>query len=236
MRKDVLTMSKATAAKPEVKSWGDFTTPFYQTTYPGAEKLNQQLQSVILQQEAEGPSDNNRHANRYVTSNQVNIFESHFDLFKDPNAPACILELKKFFLFGIFQAMAETSGYGKEELEQIRVFTDAWYHVTRNGGFISSHNHPNASRSAVYMVNPGSLTDDPRNGVLSFKDPRPTANMYLDPGNESWQRHFHMASVNHPMQPGELLVFPSFLMHEVMPYFGELPRITVAANCSFKRV
>ncbi|MDZ4728946.1 MAG: putative 2OG-Fe(II) oxygenase [Xanthomonadales bacterium] len=227
----------APPAKPEVKSWGDFATPFYLSAYPAAEKLNQQLEALILQQEAEGPQNTNRHANRHVTSNQVNIFESHFDIFKDPAAPACILELKKFFLFGIFHAMAETSGYSKEELEQIRVFTDAWYHVTHNGGFISSHNHPNASWSAVYMVNPGnSGENDPRNGVLSFKDPRPTANMYWDPGNDRWQRQFHIGSVNQPMQPGELLVFPSFVLHEVMPYFGDKPRITVAANCSFKRV
>jgi uncharacterized protein (TIGR02466 family) len=222
--------------KPEIRSWGDFATPFFQSTYPAAERLNRELESVILQQEAEGDAKANRHANRYVTSNQVNIFESHFDLFKDPNAPACILELKKFFLFGVFQAMAETSGYSKEDLEQIRVFTDAWYHVTRNGGYISSHNHPNASWSAVYMVNPGSASGDTRNGVLSFKDPRPAANMYWDPGNDRWQRQFRISSVNYEMQAGDLLVFPSYLMHEVTPYFGELPRITVAANCSFKRV
>jgi len=222
--------------KPEIRSWGDFATPFFQSTYPGAERLNRELESVILQQEAEGDTKANRHANPYVTSNQVNIFESHFDLFKDPSAPACILELKKFFLFGVFQAMAETSGYSKQDLEQIRAFTDAWYHVTRNGGYISSHNHPNASWSAVYMVNPGNTSGDTRNGVLSFKDPRPAANMYWDPGNDRWQRQFRISSVNYEMQAGDLLVFPSYLMHEVTPYFGELPRITVAANCSFKRV
>jgi uncharacterized protein (TIGR02466 family) len=223
--------------KPEVTSWGDFATPFYLTHYPGAEKLNQQLEALILKQEAEGPPGSNRHANRHVTSNQVQIFESHFDLFKDPAAPPCILELKKFFLFGVFHAMAETSGYTKEQCEQIRVFTDAWYHVTRKGGYISSHNHPNASWSAVYMVNRGSESKDlPTGGVLSFKDPRPTANMYWDPGNDRWTRQFHIGSVNHEMKPGDLMVFPSFVLHEVTPYFGDDPRITIAANCSFKRV
>jgi len=221
------------SSKPTVKAWGDFATPFYLSSYPAAEKLNQELTAVFLQQEAEGE----KHANRHVTSNQVSVFESHFDLFKDPGAPPCVLELKKFFLFGIFHAMAESSGYSKEELEQIRVFTDAWYHITHHGGYISSHNHPNASWSAVYMVNPGSPSGNSgRNGVLSFKDPRPTANMYWDPGNDRWQRQFHIGSINHPMQAGELLVFPSFVMHEVTPYFGDTPRITVAANCSFKRI
>ena len=221
------------AAKPEVKSWGDFATPFFLCQYPAAERLNQQLEALILEQEAEGP----KHANRHVTSNQVRIFESHFDLFKDPAAPECILELKRFFLFGVFHAMAETSGYTKEQWERIRVFSDAWYHVTRKGGYISSHNHPNASWSAVYMVSRGNQPEDlPKGGVLSFKDPRPMANMYWDPGNDCWQRQFHVGSINHEVQAGELLVFPSYVVHEVTPYAGDQPRITVAANCSFKRV
>jgi hypothetical protein len=37
------------------------------------------------------------------------------------------------------------------------------------------------------------------------------------------------------MQPGDLMVFPSFVQHEVTPYFGQAPRITVAANCSFRK-
>ena len=222
------------AVKPEVTSWGDFATPFYLSHYPAEKSLNKQLEELILLQETEGE----KHANRYVTSNQVKIFESHFDLFKDPSAAPCILELKRFFLFGVFHAMAETSGYTKEECEQIRVFTDAWYHVTRKGGYISSHNHPNASWSAVYMVSPGGGGEEglPLGGVLSFKDPRPTANMYWDPGNDRWQRQFHIGSINQQMKPGDLLVFPSFVLHEVTPYFGTKPRITIAANCSFKRV
>jgi hypothetical protein len=72
--------------------------------------------------------------------------------------------------------------------------------------------------------------------VLNFKDPRPHANMYLDPGNLSWSRPNHMGSVNFPMQPGDMMLFPSFLQHEVTPYLGQKPRLTVAFNCSFHRM
>jgi uncharacterized protein (TIGR02466 family) len=221
-----------TAQQPDIKAWGDFATPLYSTQHPQAATLNAQLSSFILGQEAQGEKYRNPD---YIPSNQVKIFESTFDLFKDPTP--CIQELKQFFLFGILHAVAKTNDYSMEECNKLRVITDAWYHVTRFGGYISNHTHPNASWSAVYMVDPGEQPDDlPKGGVLSFKDPRPHANMYLDPGNERWIRQFHMGSLNYEMRPGDLLVFPSFIQHEVTPYLGQAPRLTIAANCSFHRL
>ncbi|MGB5809375.1 MAG: putative 2OG-Fe(II) oxygenase, partial [Polyangiales bacterium] len=86
-----------------------------------------------------------------------------------------------------------------------------------------------------YMVDPGERPAEfPMAGVLNFKDPRINANMYLDPGNQNWRKPYHVGSINYDMRPGDLLVFPSFVQHEVTPYLGKLPRITVAANCSFR--
>ena len=34
-------------------------------------------------------------------------------------------------------------------------------------------------------------------------------------------------------RPGQLVVFPSYLFHEVTPYYGSDTRITVASNCWF---
>ena len=215
--------------KPVIRSWGEFSTPVFSSQYPHADALNAELKKFILGQEAQGEKYRNP---EHIPSNQVRIFESSFDLFKDTNK--AIQELKMFFLYGIVHAVREINGYSQEECGKLRVLTDAWYHVTHFGGYISSHTHPNASWSAVYMVDPGGPAEDlPKGGMLNVKDPRPNANMYLDPGNRNWKRPHHVGSVNFEMQPGELLVFPSFLQHEVTPYFGKQPRITVAANCSF---
>jgi uncharacterized protein (TIGR02466 family) len=218
------------AARPEVSRWGAFASPVFSSRYPQPERLNRELRTFILDQEAQGDRYRNP---EYIPSNQVRIFESSFDLFKDPSR--VIQELKGFFLHGILQAVMQTNGYAREELERLRVITDAWYHVTRFGGYISSHIHSNASWSAVYMVDPGRQPEDlPKGGVLNFKDPRVTANMYLDPGNQKWQKPFHLGSINYELRPGDLMVFPAFIQHEVTPYFGQEPRITVAANCSFR--
>lgn len=218
------------SGKPAVTEWGSFATPVFASRYPQPERFNAELRRFILHQESQG--DRYRNPD-YIPSNQVRIFESSFDLFKDPH-PA-IQELKGFFLHGILHAVMQTNEYDRSDVERLRVFTDAWYHVTRFGGFISSHIHSNATWSAVYMVDPGRQPDDmPKGGVLNFKDPRVTANMYLDPGNQKWHEPYHLGSINYEMRPGDLLVFPSFIQHEVTPYFGQEPRITVAANCSFR--
>jgi len=222
-------MSKP-ASPPEIASWGDFAIPMFSARYPQPDFFNSSLKKFILDQEAQGEKYRNPD---YIPSNQVRIFESSFDLFKDPDR--AIQELKMFFLHGVIQAVARTNDYTREQCENLRVITDAWYHVTRFGGYISSHNHPNASWSAVYMVDPGDQPEDmPRGGMLNFKDPRTTANMYMDPGNQGWKKPYHMGSINYGMKPGDLLIFPSFVQHEVTPYYGESPRITVAANCSFR--
>jgi uncharacterized protein (TIGR02466 family) len=218
-----------TVPKPEIENWGEFSTPIFSTRYPQAERFNAKLKTFILNQESQGEKYRNP---EYIPSNQVEIFESSFDLFKDPD-PA-IQELKMFFLHAIVVAVAKTNGYSMDKCSQLRARTDAWYHVTHFGGYISSHLHSNASWSAVYMVDPGSSApDQAKGGVLNIKDPRVTANMYVDAGNQSWIRPHHIGSVNFAMKPGDLLVFPSFVQHEVTPYFGKVPRITVAANCSF---
>ena len=217
-------------SKPEINSWGDFATPMFSSRYPQPELLNAELSKFILGQESEGEKYRNP---EYIPSNQVGIFESSFDLFKDPNR--AVQELKMFFLHGIVHAVAKTNEYTMEQCEKLKVITDAWYHVTRFGGYISSHLHPNASWSAVYMVDPGEPGPGlPGGGVLNFKDPRTTANMYMDPGNQNWKKPHHVGSINYVMRPGDLLVFPSFIQHEVTPYMGQKPRLTVAANCSFR--
>jgi uncharacterized protein (TIGR02466 family) len=222
-------MSSSTG-KPEIASWGDFSTPVFSTRYPRPDGINAGLKKYILGQEAQGEKFRNP---EYIPSNQVNIFESSFDLFKEP-APV-IQELKMFFMHGIVHAVAQTNGYSLEACEKLRVITDAWYHVTHFGGYISSHTHPNASWSAVYMVDPGEQPENmPKGGLLNFKDPRFAANMYLDPGNQNWKKPYHFGSINFEMRPGDLLVFPAYIQHEVTPYYGQLPRITVAANCSFR--
>ena len=57
----------------------------------------------------------------------------------------------------------------------MQIFNDCWFHVTRRGGFFGLHNHPMASWSGVYCVEPGRHdADKPDSGMLTFLNPATT--------------------------------------------------------------
>ena len=65
-------------------------------------------------------------------------------------------------------------------------------------------------------------------------DPRLGASMYLDPGNAKLVHPFAFQLINLRLSAGHLVLFPSFLQHEVAPYAGTRERITVAFNVAFR--
>src|SRR5438034_9708016 len=89
-----------------------------------------------------------------------------------------------------------------------------------------------ASWSAVYCVRAGEVpADRPGSGVLRLFDPRPGANAYRDPANEHLHDTFGMRSIELRLVEGQIVVFPSYLFHDVAPYYGVGTRITVATKC-----
>ena len=66
---------------------------------------------------------------------------------------------------------------------------------------------------------------------MRFYDPRAAANMYLDPGNQNLKAPFNTDAAQIQHEAGKLWIFPSYLQHEVFPYYGTDPRIVVAFNC-----
>jgi predicted 2-oxoglutarate/Fe(II)-dependent dioxygenase YbiX len=69
--------------------------------------------------------------------------------------------------------------------------------------------------------------------VLRLFDPRQGAQGYLDIGNARLHTPFALKSLEFRLQAGDLLLFPSYLFHEVTPFYGPDTRITIATNCWF---
>jgi hypothetical protein len=88
-----------------------------------------------------------------------------------------------------------------------------------------------ASWSAVYCVSAGeSDADQPESGRLSFINPM--TQMYLDAGNSHLGFPYQFGNYAFDLKPGMLVIFPSWVQHQVMPFYGEGERITVAMNCT----
>lgn len=206
-----------------------FPVPFGFEQHPNPEPLNTALRRLFLAREAEGT----RHANPGpITLRNKQLFESHFKLFAWPEPE--IVELRNFCLSRLAQLVCELNGYDDQTRARLDIRTDAWFHVTRRNGFFGVHNHPLASWSGVYCVAAGKNdADQPDSGLLSFLHPHLGQAMYVDSGNEHLKQPFGIKNHGFPLNPGQLVLFPSWLLHQVLPFYGEGERITVAFNCSF---
>ena len=106
-----------------------------------------------------------------------------------------------------------------------RYVVAGWANVNDHGDYNASHIHSNSHWSGVYYVDIGKpISSRLRNGAIEFLDPRSAVGVYDYPTFTS--------SGKQTIQPetGLMLLFPSWLRHTVLPYYGKSARITVAFN------
>jgi uncharacterized protein (TIGR02466 family) len=104
-----------------------------------------------------------------------------------------------------------------------------WANVNRAGDYNRSHIHPGATWSGVYYVDEGDPPpeDRPEAGMLVLHHPNVAAAFGFFP---------ELTPTTHAIRPraGLMVVFPATLSHEVRPYLGERPRISVAFNAKIE--
>lgn len=212
---------------PVLKLSPAFAVPILQTHLEGCERLNRELEALFLEREsAEYRNPTPSHVP------QAETFESRFNLFRWPEP--CIQELRQFMLDAVARAVLQTSTVMPEELSRLKFSNHTWFHITRYAGSFVAHNHPLASWSGVYCVRAGQeVPEHPNSGLLRFFDPRQGANAYLDPANGHLHAPFALRPLEFRLGAGDLVLFPSYLFHEVAPFYGADTRITVATNCWF---
>jgi uncharacterized protein (TIGR02466 family) len=207
-----------------------FAVPFAEAQHTGAAALNEELRTLILAREAEGARWRNPSPSMRISRE---LYESDFNFFAWPET--CVQQLREFCWSAMSRLIAQLNGYGTEVMDQLAIHSHTWFHVTRAGGYFGLHNHPMASWSGVYCVSPGD--DDPErpdSGQLCFSNPNQIAYMYVDPANNHMRAPYTMNGKTYRLRAGQLVLFPSWVNHEVLPYRGQSERITVAFNCWFR--
>ena len=110
-----------------------------------------------------------------------------------------------------------------------------WFQIQNGMASHDVHTHGNCSWSGVYYVQVDERHHRIRhpklkhtNGVTRFYGPYSQwqAGAYMDIGNAYLQKN-HIDIEPHA---GKLVVFPSYLPHQAMPYEGDLDRIIVSFN------
>ncbi|TDJ34853.1 MAG: hypothetical protein E2O56_01745 [Gammaproteobacteria bacterium] len=212
-------------SKPSIQLRTHFAVPIAEVRFPDSERLCRELTELFLAKESEG----DKWRDTYQRDTQQGIFESGFDLFNWPDPP--VQELAKKTHTALVTLVRQLNNYSGEHLAQLRWNYHAWFHVTRTGGYQALHNHPNASWSGIYCVDPGdTVPDRPDSGVVRFHDPKQNADMHTDHACDRMQAPFTMGSFEFRHRAGTLVLFPSYLKHEIFPYVGERPRIVMAFN------
>lgn len=207
-----------------------FAIPFVQTHFANSADLNGRLKSLFLERESEGAVYRNQRPTMMIDRN---LFESRFDLFHWEDSD--VRQLREFSIAALFKAVAELNGYGRDELSKLQVQADAWFHITRQGGSFGFHNHPMASWSGIYCVDNGYPEGvEPESGTVQFQHPAPTAQMFTDLGVANIRSPWAVRPREFRLQEGQLILFPSWLMHQVLPYQGDGERVTVAFNAWFR--
>lgn len=210
---------------PEIENF--FAVPIGRVTFPDHEPLCEELSRLFLEKAGQG--DRFRHQ-KHIDTMHGELFESRFDLFRWPDEP--IRVLAGLCHQAVAQHVQQTNSYDEAEMEMLRFDYHAWFHVTRKHGYQGLHNHPGASWSGIFCVDPGEeVPGRPDSGMVRFHDPRTHIDMYSDAGNRNLKTPWSMGSVNWHHRRGQLVLFPSYLRHEVYPYVGDRPRIVAAFNC-----
>ena len=204
-----------------------FAVPLGEARLVPCERLNRELEALFLARE------NDEHRNPMPSHiPQEEVFESRFNLLRWTEA--CVQELRSFVLDTVAQTVLRATTLRPEELARLKFHNHTWFHITRNAGSFVAHNHPMASWSAVYCVRAGGpVPEEPGSGLLRLFDPRYGAGAYRDAANSSLHQLFAPAPLDFRLSDGQIVVFPSYLFHEVTPFYGSDTRITIATNCWF---
>lgn len=215
----------------EAKIINAFAVPLAVSYMPNQDKVNQELRDLFVERAAQGERYSNPEPR--VKRNKT-LFESRFNLFDWPEP--CVQTLKNFCMEQLFGAIRELNGYDEDMLKDMHYALESWFHITTKTGYFAAHNHPNHAWSGVYCVRHDGDDPDTDSGKLVFIHPNLAANMYIDVTTAQLKFPYSTAPIMLRLKPGQLVLFPSWLLHEVMPYEGETERITVAFNARFRYV
>ncbi|MBL6600086.1 MAG: 2OG-Fe(II) oxygenase family protein [Alphaproteobacteria bacterium] len=188
-----------------------FATPFFLFQLDDSERLNAALKALILDKERSNPG---------VRRSNIGGWHSEDDLFSWNDRA---IDALRQAALGAVQAVVPLMIGGDCDFQ---VTLAGWANVSRTGAYNKRHTHPGCQVSAVYYVEAGSppTEDAPESGTFEFIDPRPHAEMSALPG-EAIGRPMTIQPLN-----GRMILFPSWLYHQVNPYLGEAERISISFN------
>jgi uncharacterized protein (TIGR02466 family) len=148
-------------------------------------------------------------------------------------------DLIRFLVDGVSRTVAHANrgAWGAEHPAFQVAIRGLWCQMANRGAHHDVHTHGNCSWSGVYclQVDPPAQREahpvyGPRNGVTRFYGPYTHA---LSGAHNDFGNGYLQDGVwDVPPEPGQLVVFPSWLAHQALPYEGTRDRIILSFNVS----
>lgn len=192
-----------------------FSSPLLRYQVPEHQALNAALlnQGQLLRESDSGSSKSNRGG----WHSSGNLFEQ---------TTPCIETLRNAATEAVLQATRQIAAKVDPETLQLKLF--GWMNANPSGGFNAPHTHPGAHWSGVYYVSQPAV-ESGNSGMIEFLDPRTDLPNWRILKASAFRNKKKIRPV-----PGEMILFPSYLVHWVYPNETEEERVTIAFNATFK--
>ncbi len=141
---------------------------------------------------------------------KLNLWESSFDFLEKQT------DINNLKLWLIQESTALINNFNNTNYRT--VITESWAHVTRCGGYHKPHHHPGSTWAGIFYVDSENNKGGSNNWYLPYYMERKLGLEFAD-------EHF---TVN--CSPGNLVLFPSMLLHDADVYQGTQPRIVISFN------
>ncbi|MEO9824539.1 MAG: TIGR02466 family protein [Paracoccaceae bacterium] len=116
----------------------------------------------------------------------------------------------------------------KAKSDDLRLKLFGWMNANPKGAFNAPHTHPGAHWSGVYYVAQPDV-DEGNSGMIEFVDARTDL--------PNWRilkaAPYRLKKKMRP-EPGEIILFPSYLVHWVYPNETDGERVSIAFNATYK--
>ncbi|MEM9145970.1 MAG: TIGR02466 family protein [Pseudomonadota bacterium] len=189
-----------------------FATPIAAYVWPDSAALNAALRAQILEREGKGAG---------LAKSNLGGWHSEADLLLWGGQAVAVLQQR------MLRMAAEATGQSLRgtSAQRFHFAVEAWANVSRDGNYNSVHAHPGAHWSGVTYVSIGEPDAEvPMNGHIEFIDPRTGPGILPLPAGT-----FEERNIIAPVE-GMMLLFPSWLKHQVHPFRGRGERISIAFN------
>tara|TARA_B100002051_G_C16696121_1_gene618252 strand:+ start:935 stop:1540 length:606 start_codon:yes stop_codon:yes gene_type:complete len=194
----------------ERKIYNLFPDPIFRYKVENYKEINKELSNYIYNLQKKDPSGNSR-------SNRGGWHSPNFDIV-NPGPPINFINEFKDFLKDII-----VNEFGWEYIPNRQRIVAMWAIINNKNSYNVKHNHQNCYLSSAYYVK------KPKDsGEITFFDPK-EAKTYRFPEIEK-NTDFSVEKITIKPEEGELLIFPSYLYHEVSENLVNEDRIVVSFN------